>query len=71
LWARPLWAIPTTAAVAILPDRVRELYGLKYWPPADPIVRLYVFGLLRAMNVAVPPPPRVREAFARVRSAAA
>ena len=71
LWARPLWAIPTTAAVALLPDRARELYGLKYWPPADPIVRVYVFGLLRTMNVALPPPPRVREAFARVRSAAA
>jgi uncharacterized protein (DUF2236 family) len=70
LWARPLWAVPTTAAVAILPEDIRELYGLRWWAPAGPIVRASVYALFRAMNIALPPPPPVREAMARVRSAA-
>jgi hypothetical protein len=50
---------------------VRGLYGLRWWPIATPAVRACVFGLLRIFNVAFPPPPPVREAMARARSAAA
>jgi uncharacterized protein (DUF2236 family) len=71
LAARPLWAVAATAAVAILPEEVRGLYGLRWWPIATPAVRACVYGLLRIFNVAVPPPPPVREAMARARSAAA
>jgi uncharacterized protein (DUF2236 family) len=71
LAARPLWAVAATAAVAILPEEVRGLYGLRWWPIATPAVRACVYGLLRIFNIAVPPPPPVREAMARARSAAA
>jgi uncharacterized protein (DUF2236 family) len=70
LAVRPLWAIVSSAAVAILPPEVRRLYGLRWLPIATPIVRGYVFALLRILNVAVPPPQPVREAMARARSAA-
>jgi uncharacterized protein (DUF2236 family) len=71
LAARPLWAIPATAAVAILPERARSLYGLKWWPPATPLVRASVFSVLRILNLVVPPPAPVRRAMARGRAAAA
>jgi uncharacterized protein (DUF2236 family) len=71
LAARPLWAAAATAAVAILPEHVRDLYGLRWWPVATPVVRAGVYGLLRIFNVAVPPPPPVRAAMARARSSAA
>ena len=71
LAARPLWAIPSSAAVAILPDDVRRLYGLRWWPPSTPVVRAYVFAVLRLLNIALPPPPAVRRALRRARSAAA
>jgi uncharacterized protein (DUF2236 family) len=71
LAARPLWAVPATAAVAILPERVRSLYGLRWWRPATPVVRAYVFSVLRVLNVVVPPPPPVRRAIALARDAAA
>jgi uncharacterized protein (DUF2236 family) len=63
-WWRPLWAVPTTGAVAILPERARELYGLRWWRPAAPLVRASVWALLRAMNATVPPPLAVRRALA-------
>jgi uncharacterized protein (DUF2236 family) len=66
LVARPLWAVPATAAVAILPDVVRSLYGLMWWPPATQVVRAAVFTLLRILNLALPPPPPVRRAMDRV-----
>jgi len=71
LVARPLWAIPSAAAVAILPEHVRRLYGLRWWRPATPVVRAYVFATLRVMNVALPPPPPVRRAHERAREIAA
>jgi uncharacterized protein (DUF2236 family) len=71
LAARPLWAIPSAAAVAILPDEVRKLYGLRWWRPATPVVRAYVFATLRVLNVALPPPPPVRQALHRAREIAA
>ena len=71
LVARPLWAIPSAAAVAILPEHVRRLYGLRWWRPATPVVRAYVFAALRVLNFALPPPPPVRRAYERAREVAA
>jgi len=68
--ARPLWALPATAAVAILPRWARRMYGLKWFGPANPAMRLSTFGLFRTMKLLLPPPPPVREAYERARSAA-
>jgi uncharacterized protein (DUF2236 family) len=67
---RLAWTIPVAAAVAILPRRVRELYGLVWFEPADPAVRLAVTALCRALNAVVPAPEPVRRARERARSAA-
>ncbi len=64
--ARPLYAIPFAAAVSLLPRRVRRLYGLPWFPPVDPAVRLTTYGLLRVMNLALPEPPALRDAKARL-----
>lgn len=64
--ARPLYVIPAAAAVALLPRRVRRLYGLPWFPPADPAVRVTTYGLLRALNLALPDPPALRVARARL-----
>jgi len=68
---RPLWAIPTTAAVAILPGFARRMYRLPWFPPASLSVRASVFGLSRVLNAVTPPPPIVRAAQARARQPAA
>jgi uncharacterized protein (DUF2236 family) len=64
--ARPLYAIPSAAAISLLPRKVRRLYGLPWFPPADPAVRLTTYSLLRAMNLALPGPPALRDARARL-----
>lgn len=61
---RVLWGISVTAAISILPRRVRQLYGLPWLQPADPLVRISVFSLYRALNVLWPRPRLVREALA-------
>jgi uncharacterized protein (DUF2236 family) len=63
---RPLWAIPTTAAIAILPSFARRMYRLPWIPGVGLPVRAAVFALSRALNVVTPAPPVVREAQARV-----
>lgn len=68
---RPLWAIPTTAAVAILPSFARRMYRLPWVPGAGLPVRAAVFTLSRALNALTPAPPVVREARARVEGLAA
>jgi uncharacterized protein (DUF2236 family) len=70
LAAKPLWTIPSAAAVAILPRRARGAYRLPWFPPATPAVQLSVFALCRVMNVLLPGPPLMREARARARAAA-
>jgi uncharacterized protein (DUF2236 family) len=67
---RPLWLIPATATVAILPSFARRMYGLPWFSPATLPVRVNVFALTRAMNVLLPPPPIIRDARERVRVAA-
>jgi uncharacterized protein (DUF2236 family) len=65
-FARPLYLVPVAAAVGLLPKEVRRLYGLPWFPPAHPAVRLTTYGLLRALNIALPGPPALREARARL-----
>jgi uncharacterized protein (DUF2236 family) len=67
---RPLWLIPATATVAILPRFARRMYGLPWFPPATIPVRVNVFALTRAMNLLFPPPPIIRDARERVHVAA-
>ncbi len=68
---RPLWAIPTTAAVAILPGYARRLYRIPWFPPVALPVRTAVFALSRVLNLVTPTPPALREARERVLGAAA
>jgi uncharacterized protein (DUF2236 family) len=63
---RPLWAIPTTAAVSILPRYARHLYRLPWVPGAGIPVRAGVFALGRALRVLRPSPPAVRAALERI-----
>jgi len=67
---RPLWAIPATATLAILPRVARRLYGLPWPAPAPLPVRANVFALSRVMNAVLPPSPIIRRARARVAAAA-
>ncbi len=68
---RPLWAIPTTAAIAILPSYARRLYRIPWFPPAKLPVRTAVFALSRVLNVVTPTPPSLREARERMGGQAA
>jgi uncharacterized protein (DUF2236 family) len=68
---RPLWAIPTTAAVAILPGFARRMYRIPWFPPVTLPVRAGVFALTRVLNLATAPPPALRAARARVSGLAA
>jgi uncharacterized protein (DUF2236 family) len=67
---RPLWAIPTTAAIAILPPYARRLYRIPWFPPvalpAQWALRTAVFALSRVLNLVTPTPPSLRAARVRV-----
>jgi uncharacterized protein (DUF2236 family) len=63
---RPLWVIPTTAAVAILPAYARRLYRIPWFPPVALPVRTAVFALSRVLNLVTPTPPSLRAARERV-----
>jgi uncharacterized protein (DUF2236 family) len=68
---RPLWAVPTTAAVALLPRWARDLYGLSWFPPLGMPVRVGTFSVLRLLNILVPSHPAIRQAQGRARLQAA
>jgi len=68
---KPLWSIPAFAAIAILPEDIRDLYGIPWFKPATPFVRTSTSALLRSLRLLVPPPPPVREALARAERLAA
>ena len=68
---RPLWAIPTTAAIAILPGYARRLYRIPWFPPATCPCAPAVFALSRVLNLVTPTPPALREARERVEGRAA
>lgn len=63
---RPLWALVDVATVALLPRRVKELYGLSWWPPVAGPGRAAMssaFALLRALSAG---PPELRAAQRRL-----
>lgn len=62
---KPLWAVLASASVAILPPHVRDLYGLLWFPPADPALRLSMTALFRTLSAVLPGHPMVRAAQAR------
>jgi len=62
---RPVWAVPAVAAVSLLPGRIRAMYGLPWFPPAEPLVRVTTATLVRTLRIALPDPPPVRAARAR------
>jgi uncharacterized protein (DUF2236 family) len=68
---RPVWVIPATAAVAILPRYARGMYGLPWFPPVKLPVQAGVFGLSRVMKAVRKGHPIVRAARARVEPHAA
>ena len=68
---RPLWAIPTTAAIAILPGYARRLYRIPWFPPVTLPVRTGVFALSRVLNLVTPTPPALQAARDRVHGRAA
>jgi uncharacterized protein (DUF2236 family) len=65
---RPLWAIPTTATVSILPGWARRMYGIPWLPFAGLSVRTAVFALSRVLNLVRPEPPALRAARQRVQA---
>ncbi|MGH2806790.1 MAG: oxygenase MpaB family protein, partial [Actinomycetota bacterium] len=65
------WAVPSAAAVAILPERARKAYGLPWLRPMIPSLRISMAGFVRAMNLVAPPPPELAEARRRAMEAAA
>lgn len=66
---RPLWAVPVTAAVAILPRRIRRMYRLPWLSPATPAVRAAVLPLARVLNLTLPKAPVIRDAYERAQLA--
>jgi uncharacterized protein (DUF2236 family) len=63
---RPLSMVASAAAVGLLPARLRAMYGLPWFAPAEPVVRATAFTLVRGLGVIVPEPPVIRSARKRV-----
>jgi uncharacterized protein (DUF2236 family) len=63
---RPLWVVPTTAAISILPGYARRMYRLPWVPGAGLPVRAALYPLSRALNLMTRTPPIVRAAHERV-----
>jgi len=62
---RPLWVIPATAAIAILPKYARRMYRLPWAPGATLPVRAAMIPLSRTLNLVTRTPPIVRAAHER------
>ena len=62
---RPLWVLPATATLAILPPAARRLYGLPWFGPATIPTRINVFALSRLWRAVRGTPPVIRDARAR------
>ena len=62
----PLGGLVAAAAVGLLPRRVRAIYGLPRFTPADAAVRVPVATLVQAMRLILPDPAPLREARRRV-----
>lgn len=66
---RPLYAVPTAAAVGLVPRHLRAMYGLVWFPPAAPSVHLTTLALSRALRAVLPGPPHRRAARRRLAAA--
>jgi uncharacterized protein (DUF2236 family) len=66
LAARPLWAVLDAAAIAILPTRVRRMYGFLPRSPADAAVRAAATTLFTTLRLVLPGPPERRQAVRRL-----
>ena len=64
------WAVPSAAAVAVLPEAARRAYRLPRLRPTIPALRISFAGFVRAMNAIAPPPPEIADIRARMDSAA-
>lgn len=65
---RPVWQLPMAGAVAILPSRVRGLYGLPWTPIAGPVVRVGVAAAFALLGRVLPASPAVVAARQRTGS---
>lgn len=66
---RPAWGLLDVATVALLPARVRRLYGLVWFPPADTAVRAAATSLFGVLRWVSPGPPQLRAARQRLAAA--
>jgi uncharacterized protein (DUF2236 family) len=64
------WAVPSAAAVAVLPESARRIYRLPRLRAALPALRIYFAGFVRAMNEIAPPPAEIADIRARMEAAA-
>jgi len=67
---RAAWLVADTAAIGLLPRRARALYGMWWFPPADPAVRVAMTVVAAALRRVLPEPPALRAARARLGVAA-
>ena len=63
------WAVPSAAAVAVLPESARRAYRLPRLRPAIPALRVYFAGFMKAMQAIAPPPPEILEIRNRMAAA--
>ncbi|MDQ6783397.1 MAG: DUF2236 domain-containing protein [Actinomycetota bacterium] len=63
---RPAWALLDVAAVAVLPRRVRDLYGLSWWPTSAGPVRAAATSAFSVLRMISPGPPELRAARERL-----
>jgi uncharacterized protein (DUF2236 family) len=63
---RPAWAMLDVAAVAVLPRKVRNLYGLSWWPTDVGLVRMAATSVFGALRLISPGPPPLRAARERL-----
>ena len=64
------WAVPSAAAVALLPESARRAYRLPRLRTSLPLLRIYFAGFVRAMHAIAPPPEGIVEARARAEAVA-
>jgi uncharacterized protein (DUF2236 family) len=65
---RAPWLVADAAAVAILPAKARRLYGLWWFPPANPALQAAVGIIAAALRRVLPEPPARQRAELRLAS---
>ena len=64
------WAVPSAAAMAVLPESARRVYRLPRLRPTIPALRISFAGFVKAMNAIAPPPPEIAGIRAKMDAAA-